>query len=255
MTVRATVAGLLLPVLFILGIGITSLTGQWITESSKVPAKYTDGAFEGQANPADIRGSYTFADIEAAFGIPVAVLADAFGQQDAAEPAAVQLKIFEEIYGIIDGREIGTDSMRLFVALYRGLPYESEETTGLPETSRSVLLDAGADLDGLEDRFITVGPVPEAADPAETGVSVNTGTPTDTGTPADTGHDETEEEQLVKGKTVFADLLDWGLTREEIESVLNAPMGPRTQAVRDWCLENGIEFSGVKTALQEMLDR
>ena len=237
MTVRAIVAGLLLPVLFILGIGVTGLTGQWRTESAKDPVKYTEGIFEGQANPADIRGSYSLADIERAFGIPVEIQAGAFGQENAADPSSVQLKIFEEIYGFIDGKEIGTDSMRLFVALYLGLPYEADGSTGLPEASRSKLMEAGADLSDHAERFITIVTAAETASSAP-----------------DT-HDEAAEDQLVKGRTLFADLLDWGLNQDDIESVLGAPMGPGNQAVRDWCVENGIEFSGVKTALQEELDR
>ncbi|MGB8983706.1 MAG: hypothetical protein WCC12_17690, partial [Anaerolineales bacterium] len=53
-------------ILFIImfgGIAVSSALGWWQTESTKVPAAYTEGEFAGQANPADIRGSYTFGDI------------------------------------------------------------------------------------------------------------------------------------------------------------------------------------------------
>ncbi|MFA6707608.1 MAG: 4Fe-4S binding protein, partial [Sphaerochaetaceae bacterium] len=67
----------------VIGIGITVFLlgsilllmafGLWKTESTKVPAKFTSGEFSGQSNPADIRGSYSFADIERNFSIPATV--------------------------------------------------------------------------------------------------------------------------------------------------------------------------------------
>ena len=45
------------------GILFSSALGWWETESSKEAVVYTEGQFAGQANPADIRGSYTFGDV------------------------------------------------------------------------------------------------------------------------------------------------------------------------------------------------
>ena len=79
MKIKAVTAGLLLPVLFIAGVLITTAAGIWSTESSKVPVKFETGEFAGEFNPADIRGSYTFGDLEEIFGISVENLAKAFG--------------------------------------------------------------------------------------------------------------------------------------------------------------------------------
>ncbi len=147
MTLRASIAGLLVPGLLLLGIGLTTLTGQWKTENSKKPAKYTEGAFLGVANPADIRGSYTFEDIQKAFDIPVEVLVKAFGLETLENPSLLQVKSFETFFGELDGKEIGTDSMRLFVALYKKLPYTAKSTTVLPEPARDVLKKAGVNAD------------------------------------------------------------------------------------------------------------
>ncbi len=54
------------------GIAFTTAMGWWQTISSKEAATYTEGEFAGQSNPADIRGSYTFGDVEKNFGIPPA---------------------------------------------------------------------------------------------------------------------------------------------------------------------------------------
>ena len=46
------------------GVLVTSAFNWWTTESTKVPAKFASGEAAGQYDPADIRGSYTFGDIE-----------------------------------------------------------------------------------------------------------------------------------------------------------------------------------------------
>src|SRR6056297_713177 len=134
----------LLSLIFVFGgILVSMLTGLWQSESSKVPATYTSGEFSGQYNPADIRGSYSFADVASAFGVPADVLVEAFGFETYENPENLQIKLFEDVYGVIDGKEIGTDSMRLFVALYLVRPYSPEEDTGLPMNAIQSLLEEG----------------------------------------------------------------------------------------------------------------
>jgi len=118
------------------GIAFTTAMGWWETESTKEVATFTEGEFAGQANPADIRGSYTFGDVEKNFGIAPAILAQAF-KIETDDPAAFAVKSLEEIYAESEF-EIGTASVRLFVAFYNGLPidlstdmYLTEEAAGL----------------------------------------------------------------------------------------------------------------------------
>ena len=137
---------------FVLGIGIARVSGTWNTQSSRVPMRYSAGEFSGQYNPADIRGSYAFSDIEAAFGVPVDLLAEAFGMQDIDDTGAIRANSLEAVYAVQpDGGEVGTDALRLFVARYTGLPYTPEPTTRLPAPALGVLEPrlAPADLDAL----------------------------------------------------------------------------------------------------------
>jgi hypothetical protein len=83
--------------------------GWWVTESTKVPVTFTEGEFAGQANPADIRGSYTFGDIANSFDVTPEVLAQAFGVTGD-DPAAFAIKELEAIY-LDSGYEIGTVSV------------------------------------------------------------------------------------------------------------------------------------------------
>ncbi len=240
MRIRSTTAGLVLPVFFILGILIASALGFWETESSKIPKTIEEGDFAGLADPADIRGSYTLADVSKAFDIPVETLAKAFGFSDAEDPAAVKVKDFEEVYGVTGDLEIGTDSMRLFTALYKGLPIETDSTTAIPQPAWNILKKEGASdtetLDKYSDRIVSLEDFKDA--------TVSSDQQTDT-----------EDERVIKGKTLFSELLDWGVTKEQISGVLGVPMGPSGMSVRDYCSEKEIEFSAVKDALQELVDK
>ena len=240
MRIKATAAGASLLILFIAGIFISSAVGYWRTESSKIPAKFTTGIFEGEADPADIRGSYSFSDLEKAFDIPVDTLAKAFGFSNSENPEGIKIKEFESAYGFVDDLEIGTGSMRLFVALYKGLPYETEEDTAIPGPAWNILNKEGATdketLSRYSERVVSLE-----------GLEVSTEAATHT--------EESDEETVIKGKTLFSDILDWGLSREQIENILGIPMGAPGESIRDFCNEQGIEFSTVKGALQELLDK
>jgi len=120
------------------------------------------------------------------------------------DPAGFKAKNIEELYGelVAEDKEIGTDAVRLFAALYTGLPHTPEEAETHAESERS----------------------------------------------------EQSEDRTIKGKTTFNDLLEWGLSKEDIEAVLGIKMGARALTVRDFCKEKEIEFSSVKTELQSKVD-
>ena len=238
MKIKAKTAGISFVILMIMGISLSMASGYWATEGSRVPIKYTDGEFAGENNPADIRGSYALADIERAFEIPVDTLAAAFGLSDEENPEAIQVKLFEELFGIIDGREIGTDSMRYFVALYKGLPFAPEENTALPKPAVSILRkEAALSPEQLSQLEMIALSLESAHSPSE-----NTSEE----------HDELELKEI-KGKTLFAELYEWGVTKEELETIIGMPVGPRGISVREYVMEQGVEFSTVKEPIQDLL--
>ena len=248
MTLRSKHIAPIVLVVFILGIAGTMIFGLWQTTSSKVPATYSEGEFAGEYNPADIRGSYSFGDIEEAFAVPVAALAKAFAVEDADNPADFLCKSLEDLYGAAENGEIGTDSVRWFVALYAGLPYSPEEDTLLPSTSISVLRErlSESELEAIGAKTVSL-----AAD-----VSALAASAPEDGQAAEQTDTHTESEVgEVKGKTTFGELLSWGVSKETIESILGLPMGKAGVTVRDYCIENNIEFSTVKAALQEAADQ
>ena len=247
MILKSRHIALVVLVFFAGGVGLSIAVNQWRTESSKIPAAYSSGEFAGQPNPADIRGSYSLADIESAFGVRATDLAAAFGVSADENPASFKVKQLEGMYGATEGGEIGTDSVRYFVALYKGLPYEPEDTTILPRAAGSVLRErlSGDELAALSERMVRL------AGPLTSQESDGDPEPAENATSGE--HSETEE-AFVKGRTTFQELLDWGLTREEIEGVLGFEMGKSGVTVRDHVVANGLEFKGIREQLQALLD-
>lgn len=268
MRLSSTVLAIVVVVSVFGTIGVTALAGVWQTESDRVPRRIAEGVFEGSYDPADIRGSYSFADVEAAFDVPVVELARAFGVPEE-HAAAFEAKELEEAFGEIGGYEVGTDTLRLFVALYTGLPHEPEETTGMPSSAFRVLRDrideTGGDpqiLESFAARRVATPPLVVDADGSFVAAPANdvplASDPVPGGGP-DTAlaedHVQAEDDETVRGRTTFADLLSWGLSREQIEATIGAPMPARPTLVRDFATEAGVSFSDLRTSLQALLDQ
>ena len=139
--VNKKIMAFILIFIFFGGIGLSKSLSLWETESSKVPTTFKEGDFKGEFNPADIRGSYSFNDVSKSFNIDLNVLAEAF-RVDKKEAITFKNKDLETKYAN-SGKEIGTDSVRLFVALYKGLPYDLTKDVYLPESAVKILKEKG----------------------------------------------------------------------------------------------------------------
>lgn len=224
---------------------ITSAFGLYTTESTRVPARITVGEFEGAYNPADIRGSYTFADVAEHFALDGSQLVAAFvpGAPDV-DPSQLRAGDLESLYEDLDlGGELGTDSLRLVASLYSGLPYIPEDTTLLPLGVREILARrvTPADLAQWDQRFVDLS----IYGPSLEGVGMELAETEE--------HDEVSTEFAIKGTTSFYELLEAGLTVQRIEEILGMAMGYESEKVRDFCLANGLEYAAVKAALAEAL--
>lgn len=141
MKIKPQGAILIVLAIFISGIAITSAFGIWATTSSKIPAKLEDVQYSEEYDPADIRGSYTFSEISQLYNIPIDDLAAAFSIDKEKAPD-FKCKDLESIYA--DSQyEIGTASVRMFAAYYRGLPYTPTEETYLPDTAVKIATEKG----------------------------------------------------------------------------------------------------------------
>jgi hypothetical protein len=235
------------------GIFFSSLLGWWQTESTKDAALYTSGEFAGQANPSDIRGSYTLGDVEKNFAIPAVLVAQAFGVQ-AQDPAAFQVKGLEEMYAA-SPQEVGTASVRLFVAFYLGLPIDLSTAMYLPESAAAILRTRS--LTPEQSAYLDAHVVPNlAAESAITATPAPSASASPDSPQTTPVHTPVVEVGTIKGKTTFAELLDWGLKPEVIQQVLGKPLPPALgMTVRDFCTQNGLSFETVRPALQAELDK
>jgi len=246
MTLTSKPLAVIVLVMLFGGIFFSSAMGWWATESTKVPVTFTEGEFAGQANPADIRGSYTFGDIADSFDVTPEVLAQAFGITEE-DPAAFAIKELEAIY-LDSGFEIGTASVRLFVAYHAGLPFDTtDQEIYMPQSATDILLTMGnlipEQIAYLEKYTVTIEASVPVAEPVVESTSV----------PAESS--STSEEYTIKGKTIFGELISWGVPKETIEQIIGASMPDPAMKIKDYATANGLDFETLKTTLQAEVDK
>ena len=247
MTLTSKPLAIIVLVMLFGGIFLSSEMGWWVTESTKVPVTFTEGEFAGQANPVDIRGSYTFGDIANSFAVTPEILAQAFGIAEG-DPAIFAVKELEALY-LDSGFEIGTASVRLFVAYYAGLPFDTtDQEIYMPKSATDILLAkhnlTPEQIAYLEKYTVTVDASVLAAEP------VVESTPA----PAESSS-ATSEEYTIKGKTIFGDLILWGVPKATIEQIIGASMPDPAMKVKDYATANGLDFETLKAALQAEVNK
>ncbi|MEG0759159.1 MAG: hypothetical protein RR505_12180 [Raoultibacter sp.] len=157
---------------FVLAVGTILLTQQmgiWEQgKGKKAPTLQADGKYLVE----DIKGSYTFEEVQMYYGVPVSVLAEAFGI-DEAEAATFVCKDLSTKYPNA-AHPMNAGTVKLFVAFYLGAPFDLEDGSAyLPESAAAVVLRDGTPTDEqrayLEDRTF------DPNVPAESGAATNAG--------------------------------------------------------------------------------
>ena len=222
------------------GIYLTIGTGHWVTTREAEPVKLESGEY----SPADIRGSYTFAEIEKFFAVPADLLFEAFMIPEDLRKPTFQIKNMEGMFApvIIEGSEVevGTDLIRVFTSLYSGSPYESDETTHLPSSAVNALIQEQK-LDPEQTAYWQVHvfelvPAGEGESPVE---------------PAEEEDVETTVE--IKGKTTMGELLKYGLTKEQFKEISGVEMPGSAVGLREFVTGNGLDMETVKTGILDIL--
>lgn len=242
-----TVATLCIVIIFG-GIFLSDTLGYWNTESSKEPIKFDSGEFEGKYNPDDIRGSYSFSDVSKIFDIPLSTLTKAFGLPNSIEASTFKNKELKLMYveQLADGQEIGNGSVKLFVALYKGLPIYLDGDTYLLNVAVDILKENGNLTD---DQIIFLDSHTALKNVKVMDALIDEDKASDKAIE----HDESYE-QIIKGKTLFKDLIDWGITINQIETAIGSEMPNLLTNVKEYCMENELEFSVVKEELQIFIE-
>ena len=270
MQIRSKALTVIIVIVIFGGIMGSSALGWWKTSSARTPARLqASGSVRKTAeevvgteayDPAGIRGSHQFGKISEMFGIPLETLARAFALPADVDPATFKNRDFESIYPEFEGEEeIGNGSIKWFVALYTGLPYEledEEEDTYLLRPAVDIL-KSRADLTAEQIAYLDAFTI-EIEVEAE---AVENSQPEDKPQASQESKAEAENakskqvEMAVAGKTTFADLLDWGVPVEQIESIINDELPNRLMLVRDYCTKRGLSWGAIKMELQAEVNK
>ena len=262
MEIRSKTLGVVIAIVIFGGIMGASILGFWKPTLSKNSVNIQANQSTGIYDPAEIRGSHRFGDISALFDIPLEVLSRAFALPADIDPATFQNKDLETIYPEFEGeQEIGNGSAKWFVALYTALPYElesDEEDTYILRPAVDILM-SHANLTAEQIAYINAYAIEIKIDSEPIGYSIQTDesqssnqAESDEGGNAD---DRKQDEMVVAGQTTFADLLDWGMPVDQIEVIIGGEIPNRLILVRDYCIENGLSFGGIKIDLQAEIDK
>lgn len=238
MVIKQRVLAFAIVILLFGTVFVASVLGFWKTTNSKIPVKYESGPFKDAYNPADIRGSYSFGVISEVFKIPIEDLAASFAiPRQGDEIAAFQCKELESIYesAKLSGKEVGTESVKIFAALYKGMPIELTETAYLPKPAEAILLKTG-NLTDEQKAYVSSHLIdPEIAT-------------------APSASSKSEGTDFVKGKTTFNEVLALGVKKDALEKAINATITDTSITIKDFCTENSLEFSTVKSLIQSLID-
>lgn len=234
--------GLITAVVFFGGIGVSMATGLWSTTSDKTPAKIKEGYAAGSYNPEDIRGSYTFQEIATLFDIDLNILYQAFNIPKNTDGTKIKSKDVKTLYESASA-EIGNESIQIFVALYQNLPIDLDDTV-IPKNAAKLILQKNNQLSDeqktyLQTHTIDLDKVSQNKESIFNNLASNS---------------SEESDALINGSTTFQKALDAGITKKEIEKIINASMPPSNLTIRDYCMENGLSFSSVKDQLNKLIE-
>ncbi len=249
---------ILIILIIIIGGGVlgTSQVGLFDSSRSVQPGKLDDSA--DVYSIADIRGSFTITEIEQYYQVPPAAIIEAFSLDKDTSPAKFQLKDLKEIYQPveIEGEmyEVETDTVKVFVSLYSGIPYVSEETNHLPGQAVEYLINEDKlteeEQDFWTNHTFDLAPIKQEV----------TDEPVEEEANSDYQELEPQKEEIsdepvtIVGKTTIAEILSMGIdvtTFQEITG-LEVPEDKNIN-IRDYAASFGIDFGEIRGKLESFL--
>ncbi len=239
MKINILTIGIIIMLAIFGGIGSTLAMDLWSTTSDKTPAKIKDGKAAGSYNPADIRGSYTFKDVSELFKIDLKVLYQAFNIPENTDGTKIKTKDLEMLFDTSEV-EIGNQSVQVFVALYRNLPIELNDTY-IPKQAAMLITQENSQLTSDQKNYLNTHTIDlSSKKKADSVISNRVATE--------------ESENVVNGSATFQKVLDSGVTKKQIERIIEADMPPTNQTVRDYCIKNGLSFPDIKDQLNALIE-
>lgn len=238
MKINILTAGIIISLVIFGGIGSTMAMELWSTTSHKTPVKIKEGYAAGSYNPADIRGSYTFAEISKLFKIDLKVLFEAFNLPEKTDGNTMKSKDLQTIYETSE-IVIGNESLQIFVALYQNLPIELDGTY-IPQKAADLILQKNSQLTAEQKNYLETHTI-DLTKIKQKNLSGGI-------TPSSTE----ESENLVNGSTTFQRVLDAGISKKQIEAIIQDTMPSSNQTIKNFCIEKGLSFPGIKDQLNAL---
>jgi len=239
MKIKMRAMAILVLLIFFGGIALTIALDVWTTTTDKTPRKLTEGEFEGAYNPEDIKGSYTFDDVATIFDIDITDLFKAFGIPEETDATQIKTKDLETLYSE-EAFEIGNESVKVFVALYKNLPVVLDEVY-LPKQAVDIILAVNKEL--TQEQIIYLNDHQLILDVVASEIVIE--------------HEEEEnadETVLVNGTTTFQMVLDQGIAQWQIEEVISQTIPATNQSIKDFCEEKELNFTTIKDELNKLLE-
>jgi len=255
---RISYIHILIIVIIIIGGGVlgTSQVGLFDTSRSIQPSRLDESA--DVYNIADIRGSFTLKEIEQYYQVPPEAIFEAFRLDNDTSPSTFQLKDLKEIYQPveIEGEmyEVETDTVKVFVSLYSGIPYVSEETNHLPGHAVEYLINQDKLTEEEQNYWInhtfdlfpikqetTDEPVEEEANSDYQGLEPQK-------------EEISDEPVTIVGKTTIADILSMGIDDKTFQEItgLEVPED-KNMNIRDYAASFGMDFGEIRGKLESFL--
>jgi len=221
------------------GIWITSQLELFDTSKSAEPIKLTEDIYD----VADIRGSFTIADIEEFYQVPPSAIIESLNLEEDTDPTLFQLKDLKEIYQEVEvegeAYAVETDTVKVFVSLYSDIPYTSKETFYLPDIAVNYLIKENKLSKEEQDYWKNHTFKLVFIEPEEEQQPVN------------------EEEAgaiSITGNMTIAEILTMGIGEEKFKEItgLDVPED-KTLSIRDFFASQDLEFSLFKEKLESFL--
>jgi hypothetical protein len=203
--------------------------------SNSTAAPVIDVTIPTQYNPSDIKGTNTFKEISAMFYIPVRDLGTSFGLTSITNYADMRARELKTVYtNLPRGITLETESVRIFVAIYKSKPYTYSNTAYLPKPAVALLKER-----------IKLTPEQVAYMDSHT-LDISSRMPSGTSVPVNV--------PIITGETTFQRVIELGVPVTEIEKILGSKLTSTAVLIKDYASQKGLDFLVVVGALQDKIN-
>lgn len=215
--------------------------GYYLTQESEIEHEDRDelNLSEGEgllaSDPTTISGNSSLQEVADVYGIDVSILKSSFHLGEEIDASLFETRDLEHYYLNLDESiEVGNEAMQAFVALNNGLDFELIDIY-LP-TEAIEYLTKNQKLSQEQSLYFETHSV------LITEVSL-----------VDVELDS-ESGNTISGNTTLQDLINLGLTIEQIETVSGIKISDTNMLLRDYAENNGLSYGGLKEDIEVLLN-